>query len=272
MTTYAISQFDAFPAMKLNRGEAFAWHSALITGVLMVPTLLAYSVDVRELNDVSVWAKPLKFQFSIAIHLVTLALITTLLKPEVRNGRGVSVILSGSGLIGLMEVGYITFQAARGRASHFNNTTDFEAVAYSFMGVGANLLMIFVIVLGVLVFRYARKDVGAGLRYGSLSGLVAGGVLTAVIGGYLGAQSGHLVGGTSDASGMLLTGWSTQFGDLRVSHFFSTHMMQVLPVVGLMGDRVAGRYPVALVTVVTVVMVCVVGGTFAQALMGRALF
>lgn len=272
MNTYAISPFDIFPSQKLNRGEAFVWQAALITGVLFVPTLLAYSIDGRELNEVNVWGKPLKFQFSIAMHLITLALFSTLLKPEIREGRGVLVILSGSGLIGLMEVGYITFQAARGRASHFNNTTDFEAVAYSFMGFGANLLMIFAIVLGVLVLRHTRNDVGAGLRYGSFLGLVAGGVLTTVIGGYLGAQSGHLVGGTSDASGMLLTGWSTQFGDLRVSHFFSTHMMQVLPVAGLIGDRFFGRSAVAWVAFATVVMVCVVVGTFVQALMGRALF
>jgi hypothetical protein len=55
------------------------------------------------------------------------------------------------------------------------------------------------------------------------------------------------VGGMPDFDArMLFTGWSKSGGDLRVSHFFATHMIQVVPVVGLVLERFAsGRIAMA---------------------------
>ena len=49
---------------------------------------------------------------------------------------------------------------------------------------------------------------------------------------------GHWVGGLrSDEHGLPLVGWSTTGGDLRVPHFFATHLMQALPLTGWLADR-----------------------------------
>ena len=46
--------------------------AVLILG-LMAPTVLALVVDGRTLNGISVWIKPLKFQLSVGLYLLTLA-------------------------------------------------------------------------------------------------------------------------------------------------------------------------------------------------------
>ena len=50
---------------------------------------------------------------------------------------------------------------------------------------------------------------------------------------------------------MISTGWSLVAGDLRVAHFLATHMIQVLPLVGLAVSQVTpGRIGVTVVIVV----------------------
>lgn len=51
------------------------WTTALMLLLLMVPTLIALVMDRRELDSDRVWAKPLKFQLSLAVHFATLALL-----------------------------------------------------------------------------------------------------------------------------------------------------------------------------------------------------
>ncbi len=95
--------------------------------------------------------------------------------------------------------------------------------------------------------------------------------MTLAIGGYLGSQASHWIGGDlTDATGMPLTGWSTTGGDLRPAHFLATHMMQVLPVVGLLADR--ARVPVAAIWNAAILYTALIAGVAAQGLMGAPLF
>ncbi len=95
-------------------------------------------------------------------------------------------------------------------------------------------------------------------------------MLTLAIGGYLGSQTSHWIGGDlTDATGMPLTGWSTTGGDLRPAHFLATHMMQVLPVVGLLADRV--RAPATMLWLAAAIYVAVIAAVATQALMGLPL-
>ena len=78
--------------------------------------------------------------------------------------------------------------------------------------------------------------------------------------------TGHWVGGVpTDAGGLPLFGWSRTGGDLRVPHFFATHVMQALPLLGLAADRLAPRRAVPLVWAGVGVSLLVVAATFAQA-------
>lgn len=262
----ATSRFAAAPSIWVQAG--------LLVAVALVPTLLAYALDPRLLNGISVWIKPLKFEASVALHLLTLAILASLVARRVRDGWLLRGFAWASAVAGLFEIGYIAFQAARGRASHFNIDTALEASMYQAMGVGAVILILPALVVGWYVFRAPREDVGAGLRLGAGLGLILGFVGTLVIGGYLGSQTSHWIGGVaSDADGLPVTGWSTTGGDARVPHFLATHMMQGLPLVGWLADRTGwppARRRLA-VYVAAGLWVAAAVATFVQALAGQPL-
>jgi hypothetical protein len=172
----------------------------------------------------------------------------------------------------VFEIAYMTLQAARGRASHFNIDTPLEQTLYSLMGVGATVMVIGSFLFGLLVWRSrpAETDGRSNLRMGAALGVMAGSLLTLAIGGYLGSQTSHWIGGDlTDATGLPLTGWSTTGGDLRPAHFLATHMMQVLPVLGLLADRL--RMPVATTWIAAAAYVAATLATAALAVMGMPL-
>jgi hypothetical protein len=262
--------------------ESYSASRILIVGIglsaaLAVPSLAAFLLDDRLLNGISVWSKPLKFQASISLMLATLLLLLPLIESRSRTGWGVWRASLTATVTATGEVAYITLQAARGRASHFNAETPIEAMAYGIMGIGAVLLVLSSLVIGLyLLFRPAPSK-PRGLQLGGASGLILGSLLTLVTALALGsgaiAGPGHWVGGVrSDAGGLLLFGWSRSGGDLRVPHFFATHIMQALPLAGLMLDRFAHRWVTPGLVAGALVSIAVVGFTFAQALAGRAFF
>ena len=102
----------------------------------------------------------------------------------------------------------------------------------------------------------------------SLTLVIAGLMSSGVVDG-----PGHWIGGVrSDAQGLPVVGWSTTGGDLRVPHFFATHLMQALPVVGLLADAIAPRAARAGVWFAAVAGVAIVGVTVGQALGGHPFF
>lgn len=111
---------------------ALAW-TAMALFALSVPTLLLGAIDDRMFQGVSVWTKPWKFQVSIGLHLLTLAVVFTWLPraPGPSPARWYVVwVAIGSGLF---ELAYITWQAAWGQASHFNVGTPLAGLMYSLM-------------------------------------------------------------------------------------------------------------------------------------------
>jgi hypothetical protein len=63
---------------------------------------------------------------------------------------------------------------------------------------------------------------------------VGGTVLTLLTAFRIGARRNRHIGiEPPNAARMPLTGWSLEVGDLRVAHFLATHMMQVIPLIGL---------------------------------------
>lgn len=240
----------------------------------MIPSLAAYFIDERLLNGVSVWSKPLKFQSSLIVIIGTLLLLVPILRVEAiasRLARATALVVAISSTL---EIVYITLQAARGRASHFNDSTQLESALYQVMGVGALALVICAFIFGWMIWRQGRPDVGQGLRLGAASGLMIGAALTLVTAGVLSSGAidgpGHWVGGTkTDAGGLFLFGWSRNGGDLRVPHFFATHIMQALPLIGLTLDRVRPDRARVGVWIGVVLSLALVAATFVQAASGR---
>lgn len=266
------------PAPDLTAAEQRT-RCVLVVGIglpvaLAFPSLIALGLDDRLINDITVWSKPLKFQASLAIMLATLLLLLPLINARTRAGWGVFLASLVATITANGEVFYITLQAARGRASHFNDATPLEATAYSVMGVGAALLVLSSFVIGVYILRRPNSDAPAGLRLGGGWGLVLGSLATLVTAFALGGGQidgpGHWVGGIkTDLGGLPLFGWSRTGGDLRVPHFFATHIMQALPILGLVLDRVAPRFARPGIALGAVFSIAVVVATFAQAVQGR---
>lgn len=249
-----------------------AWADASrVFAVLFVVTLGALAADERLLNGISVWIKPLKFQASLALHFATLVLLARLL-PEARlRARSFRVTVAVSTGAGLFEIAWIMLQAARGRASHFNDDTVLEQVMYGLMGGGAVLLVAAPFLMGVWLWRDSGKTLGDDpLRLAAALGLMLSAIATLVVAGYMSSIAGaHWVGNvTTDAGGLPLVGWSQRAGDLRVAHFFASHGMQMLPLLGYAVRRHGRRGSLA-VAAATLLWLGFTAAVFLQALQGQ---
>ncbi len=264
-----------FSAPKLpGWSSAFASSGALI--ILMIPNFIAYLIDSRLLNGATLWWKPFHFEMSLALHLLTLVALFPLLQPEWRTSRLIRWTTLVVALSAMLELLYIAFKAAEGRASHFNNATPAEGIAYGLMGVGSVILVTGSFVVGCAILWRARPDTGLALKFGAAWGLILGSVNTLIIAGYMSSQfaTGHLVGAAplTDAHGLPFLAWSTRNGDLRVPHFFATHAMQVLPIAGLVADRIGLGKIRWLMPAGTAVYFAIVVALFVQARMGLPVF
>ena len=232
------------------RTESIWWMTTIGMLALFAVTAVLALVDRRMIAGASVWAKPLKFELSLAIHFATLALVASVLGETWRRSPWLEAVAWASAACALFEIAYIALQAARQQGSHFNVSTPLYAALYSAMAVGAVVITAAAAVVGVAAAIDPQARFGPATRWGVVLGLVGGTVLTLITAFRIGAaMSPHVGIEPAGAARMPLTGWSLVVGDRRVAHFFATHMMQALPLAGLLLDRLLSRGP-ALVAVV----------------------
>jgi hypothetical protein len=214
-----------------------------------------------------VWEKPAKFFLSLSLHMATLAWGLSLLPERDRTARGVRAATVIFLAMATFEMTYIMLQAARGEASHFNEAAMITQIMYRLMGFGAVLLTLTTIFLGWRILRFAPPSP---IAFATGLGFIVAGVLVIGVGGYLGQQGGHWVGGDqTDATGLPFLHWSTTGGDLRVPHFFALHIMQALPLLGFVcGGMATGRARM-IVSAGAIVWVGLTLLTFVQAILGQ---
>ena len=280
MTTIAAtpgaSRTDANPLRRLA-GEARARQPALTTAAELclvgaVPVLLAALLDDRQVNDVAIWLKPLKFLLSLAIYYATLAWFHGYLSEEVRSRRLGRVLVGLPIVVGLLEMTWLLGTAAVGQPAHFNQSAAIYAVTYSLAGVGATLLMVTALATGILVGRARAPALPPAFRVAIALGSVIAFVGTMVTAGFLASGSGHWVGGVpSDAGGLPLFGWSRTGGDLRIAHFFSLHALQAVPLLGWVATRPGAGRGKAVVWIGAALYAGWIVFTFVEALAGRPL-
>jgi len=215
------------------------WQGILILSVFLAVNILLYVFDHRLLGDEALWLKPIKFEISVIIHFITLTVLAALLRPAKRDGilwKGMTCVVVAAGLF---EVLYIFLQAARGRESHYNNATLVESVMYGLMGLGAVALVLGSFYLGYLLYREYQSEQTSVLLLSSALGLTIGSVLTLIIAGYLSSsQTGYAADiNTQEALRLPIFSWYLNGEDLRIPHFFATHMMQFSPLYGLWLSR-----------------------------------
>lgn len=218
------------------RGQPLLASAAALFLLMMLPSALALAIDPRTVNGISVWVKPLKFEVSLAVHMLTLAWLLLLLPHPERARRTITALAAVFVAAAVFEIAYIVLQSARGQPSHYNLATPLARLMYGLMGIGAVTMMIVTASLGLIVLR--RGEGPRALVLGAGLGLILGAVLGGLTGAYMAAQPGHWVGGVpTDAGGLPVVGWSRTGGDLRVAHFVGLHAMQVLPAAAWLASR-----------------------------------
>ena len=209
------------------------WQGTLFLSVFFTLSALLYLFDQRLLADEVLWAKPAKFGIAFIIHFITLAVLASLLSPARRHGVAWKAMSYAVVAAGVFEMMYIFLQAVRGRESHFNDGTPVEHIMYGLMGLGAVILVSGSFYLGYLLFREYKPERNKPILFASALGLTAGSVLTLIIGGYMSSQLDNVIITSSETLRVPIVGWYLNGQDLRIPHFFSTHMMQLLPLYGL---------------------------------------
>lgn len=237
-----------------------------------IPVVLAASLDDRQVNDVDVWLKPLKFFISLAIYYATLAWLHGYLPERVRTRRLGRVLVGLPIVVGLLEMVWLLGAAAAGQPSHFNQSAPIYAVSYTLAGLGATLLMVTALATGILVGRAKEPMLPPALRLSVMLGATIAFVGTMVTAGFLASGSGHWVGGElSDAGGLPLLGWSRTGGDLRIAHFFALHALQVVPLLGWLATGAGAHRGKAAVWLGATLYAGWITFTFVWALAGRPL-
>lgn len=195
--------------------------------------------ETRLIGEQAVWVKPLKFAVSFVAFFGTLALVEAQLSPAARQGLTYRGAVAAMAVAAIAEALYITYQAARGEASHYNLSTPFHEIMYSaVMGTGAVLLVLGVAVVGWIAARDAAARLGPATRAGVLWGFSLTFVATLIVASTLAQGDSHHIGlHPPGGATMPLFGWSLETGDLRPAHFLSLHAMQALPLLGLATDR-----------------------------------
>lgn len=220
---------------ELRRREPLLFAFALLMLALMVPTVVAFLVDPRQLNGIPIWQKPLKFEFSVALYFGTLAWFMGFLNDRGRQSRVLRWAIGISVAAMTVEMLWIVVQPARGLHSHFNQDTLLDGIMFSVMGVCALIFTGLGAVIAWAVARWPRADLAPAFRRSVVLGLVMATVLGITTGALIATNGGHWVGGSpTDAGGLPVFGWSRTGGDLRVAHFFGLHALQIVPAAGFL--------------------------------------
>jgi hypothetical protein len=159
------------------------------------------------------WRKPIVFGLSFGIMLMTVGWIVGLMRMRNTTGWIVMGVLSVTSVV---EVFLITMQRWRGVASHFNESTAFDATVFSLMGSLVTLVALTTILITIRAFW--PMDAPASLAWAIRIGLVLL-LVSQAVGAQMIAEGGNTFGAA---------------GALKVPHAFTLHALQVLPALALL--------------------------------------
>jgi hypothetical protein len=184
-------------------------------------------ITETQVLGINAMIKPLKFALSTWIYAWSMAYLLFYLKNQKRV-RKYSILAC---VVMVFENAVITVQAFRGTISHFNQYELIGGIMYALMGI---MIVWLTTATGVLTVRYLRQTEHT-IEPAKVLSVRIGLVLFVVFsffGGYMSVINSHNVGGEMGKVGLTFINWSTQFGDLRVAHFFGIHSLQLIPVLG----------------------------------------
>ena len=226
-------------------------------------------IDDRTLMGVNVWIKPIKFFISTGIYIATVGYLITFYPYSNRKKNFIRNIVSFSLVL---EVGIIVYQAARGVQSHYNISTQSDALLFSMMGffIGINVIIMVLFVIDTIRLKLKTSK---SVQWAILLGWVVV-VLASWIGGQMISQMAHNVGVADGGAGLPLVNWSTTGGDLRIAHFFGLHSIQIIPLFAVLIStkwKASSGKQILAVTIFSLLFATLVGFTFYQAKQGMPL-
>ncbi|MFI5564838.1 hypothetical protein ACIA2T_36580 [Amycolatopsis japonica] len=241
------------------RERTRTWHRgsyrfAQAFAVITVLCVLAMLIDQRTLNGAPLWAKPFKFAVSAALYFFTWSWLVSLLPKFRRTANWLAntlVVIFGA------EYALVIFQAARVRASHFNNATPLDNTIFQVMGgmIAVLWMVNLVLTIAVMFTRIPDRATAWAARIGAILGMIGISLATLMSSptpdqqalldatGQSAMIGAHTVGLPDGGPGLPILGWSTVGGDLRIPHFLGLHGLQALPLLALVLGVLAARYP-----------------------------
>lgn len=249
--------------------------TALALIALMAPTAVALGLDDRTLQGVNVWMKPLKFEIALVVYTATLAWFAGWLPEGTTTRRWYRIFVGLMVLSTAAEMTWLLYAAANGVASHFNRDHPVLRAIYPAMGLIAIFLTSATLVHAWLIARDRASRLDPVFRLSLVIGLGATFAATVLAAGAMAAGPGHFIGAGPGArdisvSGIAIFGWARDGGDLRVAHFFATHAMHALPLVGWLSSRtLPPALGKAVVAVSAALYLAFIAWTFARAMSGR---
>ncbi len=258
--------------------HAWAWHGenrgllfgAWWNGALLLASLAALPFDHRLILGLNPWIKPMKFEISLIVYSLTLALLFSLLGEGGRLRRQRLRMSWGICIAAVVEITLIALQSARGVPSHMNYATPFDGLLFSVMGV---FIAINTYLLAQLLWLFCITQLNRpaaelwGIRLGLV--MMLAGSLEGV---WLVIHGAHTVGARDGGAGLPFVNWSTAHGDLRVAHFFALHALQLLWAAGWLLGRssLSSRGAAAATMAVALLYAGGVWLLFAQAMAGHS--
>jgi hypothetical protein len=189
--------------------------------------------DLRTLNEVGIWAKPMKFMAATAMFAWTTVWVTALAHASLSHGQVYKRICILLVITSLFEVAYITYQAFQGEASHYNTSNAWHAFMFGLMAIAAVGLTASQGWLALEIW----KTRGTRPLSVTAAGVIVGLTLTFV----LSTVSGFLLGGHQPPAGpgLPIVGWHF-YNDIRPAHFLGVHAQQLIPLWAIFVDRFSG--------------------------------
>jgi hypothetical protein len=194
--------------------------------------LVLSKLNPNPILGVSGWIKPFKFFISTTIMAWTMGFYMQFLE----NQNQVSIYNWSMIILLSIEIILITYQASRGRISHFNQEDTLGRAIFGVMAIAITIFMIHTAYVALLFFNQVNFQGPALLILAIKLSLIIT-VIFAFEGFAMGALLKHTVGAADGTEGLPLVNWSKNHGDLRIAHFFGMHALQLVPVLSILLAR-----------------------------------
>ncbi len=219
---------------RMHQGSRTLFYTGTIHLLLIFVFLILMGFDAREVNFENTWLKPLRFAFSIWLFTWTFAWFSNFIEKYKSFFRALNYLIA---ICMFIEIILISYQAARGVASHFNVVTTFDATIFSVMGaaIGINAA-----ILGIwfLVFTFWEKG-GQTYRSSIIWGMFI--FLLGNLSGYLIIRYGWPTDLLTGYTKIPFTGWKKTMKDIKISHAVGLHAIQMLPISKFLISRLDGN-------------------------------